>query len=114
MREVICKPDQDQCELAPPSENMSSDGLFAASGGTSGLSPEQPSYLIPLSRTAAQHGKAPRKRRSPTKAAGGRKKQVKKKRVGKARLVGGGKKRGKPAKKRKCLKKGKPRKKKSA
>ena len=99
---------------------MSSDGVFAASGGTSGLSPEQPSYLVPLSRSAGQKGKARRKKRSPKKLVGGRKKQVKKskkKRVGKGlkRLVGGArvKKRGKAAKKGKCVKKSRPRKQKS-
>ena len=102
---------------------MSSDGMFAASGGTSGLSPEQPSYLVPLSQSAAKNAKTHRKKRSPAKGGGKpRKKQAAKKKKGKGRkplkrLVGGGggsKKRGRPAQKRKCVTKSKGRKKKSA
>lgn len=115
MREVICEPDEDQCKLAPPS--MSSDGLFA-SGGTSGLSPGQPSYLVPLSRSVAHHGKARRKKRSPVKGGGRKKKKTVKRRIGKAlkRLIGGSrvKKRCKPGQKRKCVKKTGPKRKKSA
>ena len=126
MREVICNPSQTKCKIAPPhkKKRMSSEGLFAASGGTSGLSPEQPSYLVPLSQSAAKKAKAHRKKRSPAKGGGKpRKKQPAKKRKGKGtgrkplkRLVGGGgtKKRGRSAQKRKCVKKSKGRKKKSA
>ena len=118
MRKVTCDPDAEQCVLAPPSKPvMSSDGLFAASGGTSGLSPEQPSYLVPLSHPGPDKAKARRKKRSPLKGGGIRKKprSSKKKRVKKPlkKLVGGSrvKKRGVAQNKRKCVKRGRPKKK---